>query len=192
MEKNNAIDQTQTEATNGAVSKSVWLEEHARLIEKLESAYSKQTNIDEDSSKIRLFGISIGKFNFLIDTDTRCEVVEENKIFNIPLSDYWLIGVSNIRSEVVPIFDFEYVMTGTKYSFIPNQSKTVVIGEGDNAIGLVVNKLPTSIHFDKQDKVEDFSGLPEQIQSHVLYSYKKENEIWTCVDLPKIFESLTK
>ena len=56
----------------------------------------------------------------------------------------------------------------------------------------MVNKLPTSIHFDKQDKVEDFSGLPEQIQSHVLYSYKKENEIWTCVDLPKIFESLTK
>lgn len=192
MEKlNNKIGEAISDAPSTVHSKSIWLEEHAKLIEKLESAYNIHGDAEETTSGIRLFGIKVGEFNFLVDSETRCEVIEENKIYNVPLSEYWLIGVSNIRSEVVPIFDFEYVITGTKYSFIPNQSKTVIIGDGENAIGLVVNSLPTSIHFEKEDRVDDYSGIPEQFYPHVLYSYKKNNEIWTCVDLPKIFESLT-
>lgn len=192
MEKiNNKVGREISDASENMHSNTVWLEEHAKLIEKLESAYRVQDIAEEESSEIRLFGIKVGDFNFLVDSKTKCEVIEENEIFHVPLSEYWLIGVSNIRSEVVPIFDFEYVITGTKYSFIPNQSKTVIIGEGEDAIGLVVNRLPTAISFEKEDKIEDYSGVPEQFHPHVLYAYKKENEIWACVDLLKIFESLT-
>ncbi len=170
---------------------SVWLDEHAKLIEKLESAYNEPVENKQASSEAIFYSVAIGDLNFLIDSNTSCEVLEENEIYNIPLSEDWLIGVSNIRGDAVPIIDIEYLLSN-KYTATNNpNSKTVIIDQAENAIGLIINRLPSSISFKSSQMTTDYSSLPNTIRPYVQYAYQNEGDVWACINLPAFFESIS-
>ena len=172
-------------------SSSVWLDEHAKLIEKLESAYNEPTINEQASSEAFFYSINIGELNILIDSNTSCEVLEENDIYSIPLSEDWLIGVSNIRGDAVPIIDIDYLLNNQYTSPDNPNRKTVVIDQAENAIGLLINILPSSVSFKSSQMITDYSALPELIQPYIQFAYQNEEDIWVCINLHAFFESIS-
>ena len=93
------------DTTNPQHNETSWLLENEKLIEKLESAYQGKSNEKESSTVLRCYGFKAGNMNFIIDEATACEILDESNIHFVPMSASWLIGVSNIRGDVVPIID---------------------------------------------------------------------------------------
>ncbi len=183
MEKQlNNIEQTKLSPSNLSLSNGRWLDEHAKLIQKLESAYTEPAKSDKSSSDIYLYGLDIAGLNLILNGDAPCELIEENDIFEIPLSADWIIGVSNIRGDAIPIIDLERLLGTKEKKTTPNQYKTIILGQGESAFGLLSMNLPKSILFEKNQKLEDFSKLPEQIRTFVEFGYIKDQKTWVCVD----------
>ncbi len=171
---------------------SKWKDEHAELIKKLESAYEPPSENAEQELDNRRYCLQIAGMNLIIDKETHCELLEESNIFSLPLSENWLVGMTNVRGDIVPVIDIEQILNKEeeKNSSNLNNSKVIVIDKAENALGLLINNLPKSLIFNDDEIITDFSDLPDSLQAYALYGYKKNNENWICIDLSSFLQSL--
>ena len=178
----NSLDKTKSQAS--------WLDAHTDLLAKLESGYEISHETIEEISGVRHYGFNIGGLNILVPENVRCEVLEENIIYSVPLAPSWLIGACNVRGDIVPIIDLEHILTGRERSKISSQDKTCVIGNAENSIGLLLNQLPNSIHFNKENSINNFSNLPKIVQPFITSGYRRDEKDWVCIDFVSFFSTL--
>ena len=172
-------------------SNSAWLDAHTELIAKLESGYNTPLETDESSVDIRHYGFKIGGLNFLIAERMPSEVLEENTIYSIPLAPKWLIGTCNVRGEIVPVIDIEYVLSGNSRIVDTQKYKTFIIGKAEVSLGLLLNTLPIPIHFNKENRISTFKEFPKMLQPFITVGYKRNEEVWACIDFASFFSTLT-
>ncbi len=179
------------DTTNPQHNETSWLLDNEKLIEKLESAYQGKSNEKESSTVLRCYGFKAGNMNFIIDEAIACEILDESNIHFVPMSASWLIGVSNIRGDVVPIIDLEKLINGDDSNAEYKNRKLAIIGKGENTIGIELDELPVLLEFDKRKKINDFSNQADRIQPFIQYAYEKDDDIWFCINFPPFIESIS-
>ncbi len=175
---------------NSANTGSVWLKENEKLIEKLEAAYKAAPEKNEASQSNQLYGIKCNTLHILIDKNTPSELVEDNTVFPIPLAIDWILGVANIRGDIIPIIDLEKTISGEITNYNINGSNVIIIGKGEDAIGLLLKQLPMLVSVSNDEKLNDYSNLPESIREYVEYAYTHDERIWACINFPLFIQSL--
>jgi len=183
------IVSTQATSLEKSLTDSKWQDEHAELIKKLESAYEAPAENVEQSSEAHRYCLRVSGINLIIDKQTPCELLEENNIFNLPLSENWLIGMTNVRGDIVPVIDFEQLLNNEDKKINLHDHRILVINKGENALGILIKHLPTSITFKEEEKITEFSDLTESLQAYAIYGYRKNNETWVCIDLGLFIQS---
>ncbi|MGH1538658.1 MAG: chemotaxis protein CheW [Gammaproteobacteria bacterium] len=169
---------------------SSWVFDNEKLIEKLESAYQKLPDENNSNGVMRTYGFKVGDMNLIIDEATTCEILEVSNIHYVPLSAKWLIGVSNIRGDVIPVIDLEELVTGNSKEAAFNNGTLAVLGEGENSIGIELDELPVLLEFTKTERLIDYSGLTERIQPFIQYAYKKDADIWLCINFESFIQTI--
>ena len=173
-----------------ALSSSIWLKENEALIEKLEAAYQAAPEKSEVSHENRFYGIKFSSINLLIDNAASSELLEDSSIYSIPLAAEWIIGVVNIRGDIVPVIDFEKLISGESSKNDINDSKIIVINKGEDAVGFLLEYLPKPISFTENEMLSDYTSLPEVINEHVVYAFKRETSTWACIDFESFLQSI--
>jgi len=177
-------------AANSVSTGSVWLKENEKLIEKLEAAYKTAPENNTASQSNQLYGIKFNTLHILIDKNTPSELVEDNTVFPIPLAADWILGVTNIRGDIIPIIDLEIIISGEITNYNVNSSNIMIIGKGEDAIGLLLKQLPILVSVSNDEKLNDYSNLPESIPEFVEYAYTHDECIWACINFPLFIQSL--
>ena len=183
------IVSAQASSLGKSLTDSKWKDEHAELIKKLESAYELPTDNIEQELETRRYCLQLDSLNLIIDKDTPCELLEEVNIFKLPLSETWLIGMTNVRGDIVPIIDIEKLINKSNKNVRSSDYKVIVLNKGENALGLPIKNLPLSLIFNDDEKITEFSDLSTSLQAYALYGYKKNNETWICIDLSSFIQS---
>ena len=169
-----------------------WLKENEQLIEKLELAFKAVPDNKITGNVSRFYGLQLDSLHLLIDNNASSELLENNTIFPIPLSADWIIGVVNVRGDVVPVINIEQMITGNTKAYDINNCNIMMVGKGDNAIAMVLDKLPTPISFSNSDKLGGFSKLPASIREHTEYAYMRDDIIWSCINFSSFIKSLNR
>ena len=177
-------------AANTASTGSVWLKENEKLIEKLEAAYKSAPEISAASQSNQLYGINFSSLHILIDNNTPSELVEDNTVFPIPLADDWILGVANIRGDIIPIIDLEKTITGEITNYNSDSSNIMIIGKGEDAFGLPLEQLPMPVCVSNDEKLHDYTSVPEPIREYVEYAYTHDERIWASINFPLFIQSL--
>lgn len=175
---------------NSASTGSVWLKENENLIEKLEAAYKSVPENKAASQRNQLYGIKFSSLHILIDKSTPSELVEDNTVFPIPLADDWILGVANIRGDIIPIIDLEKTITGEITNYNSNSSNILIIGKGEDIFGLLLEQLPMPISVSNDEKLHDYADVPEPIREYVEYAYTHDERIWASINFPLFIQSL--
>ncbi|QMU62087.1 MAG: hypothetical protein GKR92_10430 [Gammaproteobacteria bacterium] len=178
------------DASNTAHTGSVWLKENEKLIEKLEAAYKSTPEKNSTNQSNQLYGIKFNTLHILIDKNTPSELLEDNSVFPIPLAADWIIGVANIRGDIIPIIDIEKTVLGETKNINANSNNIMIIGKGEDAIGLLLDQLPMLISVADDAKLNDYSNLPKIIQEYVEYAYTHDDQKWVCINFPLFIQSL--
>ncbi len=168
-----------------------WVEKHAELIAKLEAEYQSSHDEKDDSLDTRYYGFRVGNLNLLISEEMSSEILEDSTINPILLAPNWLIGVCNVRGDIVPIIDLEQIVTSKIGITEPRKYKTLILSQEGNSIGLLLAKLPVSIYFNKEERVSNYSKLPELIQPFTTIAYERKQNIWTCLDFSTFISSFS-
>lgn len=135
------------------------------------------------------YGFRISSLGFLIKPGCSSEVLHKPDIWDLPGSSSWLLGLVNLRSNLVPVFDLRQI-----FGLPPHEATAaqlvLVLDQGDKAAGLLIDDFPKPL-FD-MSYLPGLPQLPEELQAHVRGGYMKDDSIWLEFDHESFFENLAR
>ena len=157
--------------------------EHTSLFSSDELIFQEE---HDDKVKTR-YGYKISNMNFLVPEGMGSEVIQNPNIFNLPNSPTWIVGLINIRGNIIPVMNIDKLLnkiSDKKYSNI------LVLNKSDNqkAIAIMINDLPISL--EHNDSTASSSNYPEQLLDFVSDGFSQQNNDWIEFSPQKLFEKL--
>ena len=134
------------------------------------------------------YGFRIGSLSLLIKPETGSEVIRMQAISTLPGSAPWLLGLMNLRGNLVPIFDLRLVLgMGTADEIA---ARTVlVLDKGEHAVGMVIDGFPQALL--AMRPIANLPLLPPLLQQHVGAGYMKDERVWLEFEHDGFFSKLT-
>jgi twitching motility protein PilI len=145
----------------------------------------------EDELRHLRHGINIGNQSLLFNKSILCEVTINANVYPIPNIPPWLNGMINLRGNLIPVFTIDNFFTDVKKEDKGNNI-VFVIGEGANAVGLLIDELPVAVEIDEENiaSISPPDNTPEIISDAVTNAYEVDETIWLEIDIDTIIKNL--
>lgn len=142
------------------------------------------------------YGFCAAGFNLLIRPQTGSEVLRQPAVSSFPGSAPWLLGMMNLRGNLVPVFDLSIALgSPAARAGTPNHAVSagaaafvLVLDKGENALGLCISGFPQALLGLRQ--VTRLPQLPERLQEHVSAAWLQEERIWLDFNHESFFDKL--
>lgn len=134
------------------------------------------------------FGFELAELHFMISARYSCEVFVDLAISSLPNAPECLVGLSNIRGTIVPIYQLHSILDATR----SEKTIALVVGKGESAIGLIVDALPMTLSLSASMRMK--TGIHENIfvASLVNELYVVNQEQWKLLSGDTLGFQLTK
>ncbi|REJ77881.1 MAG: hypothetical protein DWQ47_16095 [Acidobacteria bacterium] len=129
----------------------------------------------------------VGGSNYAVDSQTVSEVVRDLSPTRLPNTPDWLLGIANLRSEIVTVVELDTLLSGEKAEGSQSPKHIVIrLKTMDALIAFRVEKLREIITVDKTKiKAADVSEL-----AFVSGKFEHKGESFTVVNVGELVESL--
>lgn len=147
--------------------------------------------LEEDEVRHLRYGINISNQSLLFDKSILCEATINTNVYPIPNIPPWLNGMINLRGNLIPVFMIDNFLTDDKRENKGNKV-VFVIGEGANAVGLLIDELPVAVEIDEEN-IESISppdNTPEIFSDAVTNAYEVDETVWLEVDIGTVIKNL--
>lgn len=116
------------------------------------------------------------------------EVITWPGVTRVPRARAWLLGIANVRGQLVPVSDFAS-WAGLGESARSRTSRVIVVNHPDIPAGLLVDQVVGFRRFAVRDAGPHAEGSPESIAPWLLGTYVREGEQWPVIGLHDLIES---
>lgn len=133
------------------------------------------------------YGFRVASLGFLIRAGVGSEVLPMVPICAIPNGSPWLLGMVNLRSTLVPVFDLATPCALDRAQH--RQSPAIlVLDRGANAIGIVIDGFPKALSGLRP--VDRLPRLPTALRGYIAGGHMLDGELWLDFDHEGFFGSL--
>lgn len=140
-------------------------------------------NIAPEFVSEQYFSFHIGEYHFVVNAQCFCAVFVETPIAAVPNSPSCLVGLSNIRGALMPIYQLH---TALGYAQ-PKKQFIFCIGKAENAVGLLIDTLPISLFLSPQDRVQSNQQHEhDMLKKLVNQFYFSTDKLWRLLQGEKI------
>lgn len=120
----------------------------------------------------------IGSHSFVVSATCFCEVFVETPIASIPNAPDCLIGLSNIRGALIPIYQLHSSLNSK-----PSKKINIFcLGKGDAAIGILIDELPTSLSLSKSQGYTAYTSENAVLKNFVKACYIANQKKWLLLE----------
>ena len=123
-------------------------------------------------------GFSIGTHSFIVSATCFCAVFVDTPIASVPNAPDCLMGLSNIRGVLVPV----YQLHSSLGKELPKKHTIFCIGKGDSAIGILIDGLPVSFSLSAHQRHATLDCKEAVLQPLIQASYLSNQTKWYLVD----------
>jgi len=138
------------------------------------------------------YGFELGAIGLLTPIGVACEVMSIPRIYPLPNASTSLLGLINMRSNLVPVFDLVELLNirGASDSETTTQSDSnlFVIGSGEKAVALIIKGLPQTVLTEIQET--ELPPIVDDAKKFVINAYNYQQRIWIDLDLEAYLMSL--
>jgi twitching motility protein PilI len=134
------------------------------------------------------YGFKLGELGLLIQSGSGSEVMQMPTIWTLPGAPPWMLGLINLRGNLVPIFELRMVL-GLGQRAAGKSPLVLIFDQGDKAVGIVIDDYPKPLS--ALNKLANLPHLPTALVGHVHKGYVKDEMIWLEFDQNSFFEELT-
>lgn len=133
------------------------------------------------------YGFRVGSIGLLVGQDTVSEVVEQTAVYPLPNTPSWLVGLANLRGNLVPVFDVKQFLELEDGN---NQGKRrlLILDRGDKTVGVLIDGLPQTAV--TRHVLSRLPPLPATLRTHVAKAYAHDDLIWLEFDHQSFFRAL--
>lgn len=157
-------------------------------------------NQNEVNKHLR-YGINVCGQNLFFDPSMLCETAMDVDIYPIPNLPPWLLGVINLRGNLIPVFRIDHFLLDNallENAKSTQQKNTIIfmVSKGNNdTVGFLVPKLPIAIDMNEDaiTMIENHNSedVPTFFSDCSNKAYKINDEMWLEIDLDLILDSLS-
>ncbi len=151
------------------------------------SATDAQSDRRDDIKEMR-YGYRIGALGFLIEDNVQSEVVEKATIFPVPNSPGWMVGLINLRGNIVPVFHLQDFLSD---ELKPGHDRNaLVLGHGESMLGILIDGLPKVVR-----NCLKKTNLPlgvEKLRPYTAVTFDVDGESWTELNFHKLARDMVK
>jgi len=171
----------------------VWLQP-SQALERFEPQQVVRQQSGLEARARTRYGLRVGGLNLMVRVGAGTEVVPMMTASRIPNSVRWLLGVINLRGNLVPVFDLAKALdleanTQAARSGESGAKMILVFGAGDKSAGLVIDGFPVALAGLRPTQV---SALDSRIATHVGDAFANDDEIWIELIHETLFERLAQ
>jgi twitching motility protein PilI len=147
--------------------------------------------MQSDEIKHTRYGVNICQQNLLFDKTILCEAAIKSNIYPIPNVPSWIHGMINLRGNIIPVFKIDEFLSDSETTEVKN-NVVLVIGEGNNAVGLSIDALPVSIEIDEEKvtKISSPANTPEIFSECVNAAYDIDDKVWLEIAIHKVLSNI--
>lgn len=122
-------------------------------------------------------GFKVDEVNYILAIDKIIEVLIITETTKIPGISPWVLGLGNIRGNLIPIIDFKAFLIN-KPTKITAHTRMIIIDQQVGQVGLVVDEVFGQKHFFKKQMLKRAKGGKHLEIKYSQIAYKDEDSIW--------------
>jgi twitching motility protein PilI len=135
-------------------------------------------------NKVR-YGFQIGNLNFVYGLKISCELLRNSSIYSLPNTPKWMLGLINLRGNLVPVFDLEEYFD---FETLADQHQLLlVLGKAEKAVAFRVKHYPQLLDNLIQEAI--IPKVMPKIENFIIAAFS-DQKIWLELDKEKFFSRL--
>ena len=153
-----------------------------RCLNSIAAGLPANENADEDWVGV---GFRVGDDKLIAPMDEVAEILELPDFTLIPGVKSWVVGVANVRGNLLPLMDLKGYLTGEDIKQ-RRRSKVIVINYKGFNTGLVVEEVFGMKRFMTKDEVSDLPQIDTTLESYVDKAFTLGDDCWPVFNFEKI------
>ncbi|NOQ69759.1 MAG: chemotaxis protein CheW [Gammaproteobacteria bacterium] len=130
-------------------------------------------------------GFRVGDSKLITSMSDVKEILDLPEITMVPGVKSWVVGVANVRGNLLPIMDLKGFLLGDDIKQ-RHKGRVIVIDYKGFNTGLVVEEIYGMRHFRKIDITLDAAEVDENISPYIEHVYKQGDEHWPVFNFNKM------
>jgi twitching motility protein PilI len=147
---------------------------------------SADQELDEEWSGI---GFELRRTSLLAPMTHVSEVFTPQVITTVPGVKPWVLGISNVRGNLLPVFDLQGLLYGKNASIDIRQQRIMVVNHAAVASGLLVDAVLGIKHFRVEDRYLNIEQLDSELKPFVNHAYREADKQYAVFEVAKLIES---
>ncbi len=132
-------------------------------------------------------GFRLGDIEMVAPLNQVNEILHSPNLTLVPGTLPWIKGLANIRGTLLPIVDLQNYL-GQPSAHLQQQSRILVIHQGELIVGLLVDEVIGLRHFDPEDQVTRIRKMNPAMKVHIRGAFKQNEKIWHLFDMSTLIE----
>ena len=134
---------------------------------------------------VRMLAFSLGDENYCADIRDIKEVVRITGITRVPGIPWFVIGVMNLRGEIISLIDIRHFF-GLRQKELTNESRVIVTDVKGESIGIVVDRIKGALYVEEESVQPTLATIKGKLADYTKGQVKSGDEILALLDLEKI------
>ena len=114
------------------------------------------------------------------------EIVPVPAVTPVPGAQAWLLGVGNLRGNLLPVVDLKSFLEGER-SVLHESQRVLVVRQPGGDVAVLIDELYGQRSFGADDQVEEIDGLGEGRYTHFIQrAFRAGEQVWGVFDLDRL------
>ena len=113
------------------------------------------------------------------------EILIMPEVTRVPGSKSWLLGIANVRGNLVPIIDLRGFLVGQRTA-IGDRNRVLIVGQEGGAVGLLIDEVHGQRHLVDTDLVDAPDSNEHPTDPYIDRVYQRDGRQWSVFDMQKL------
>lgn len=150
--------------------------------ERLSLLHSVKLRDMQDESDFSGVGFKVNEDNWVMAIDRIDEVLILTETTKVPGISPWVLGLGNIRGNLMPIIDFKAYLYG-KPTKTTAHTRMVVVKQSGGQVGLVVDEIFGQKHFTNDQEAPKAIDKEVSASKYLKRSFEDDVGVWNILDI---------
>lgn len=137
----------------------------------------------------RGIGYRIGQRKLVSGYESVAEILTVPQITPVPGASSWMLGVANVRSNLLPVVDLKQFLEGSRSVLHEGHQKVMVLRQPGGDVAVTIDELYGQRSFMDEQQVEPEALADGRYASLVERAYRVADEIWGVFDLDRLIRT---
>ena len=132
-------------------------------------------------------GFRLGDTAFVASMDEVAEILHLPAFTQIPGVHSWMVGLANVRGNLLPLLDLKGFVTGQDVASKKN-SRVLVAKHDEGMTGLVVDEILGLKHFYLEEQAYEIPSLADNFRPYINMAFKNADQHWPVFSFKKLVQ----